>query len=64
MSAKILKKDPTPKGKVFFGGSAGIRTQDPALKRRLLYQLSYRPVRVFHQCAFETLNVYHHRGLL
>jgi hypothetical protein len=29
------------------GGSAGARTQDQYLKRVLLYQLSYRPVRNF-----------------
>lgn len=38
------------------GDSAGIRTQDPRLKRPLLYQLSYA-VRL-HLCANEAANIY------
>src|SRR5271165_247212 len=29
---------------LFYGGTAGTRTQDQSLKRALLYQLSYRPI--------------------
>ena len=38
------------------GDSAGIRTQDPRLKRPLLYQLSYAVQ--LHLCAIKAANIY------
>ncbi len=35
--------DPVPFLGSYFSGSAGTRTQDLAVKSRMLYQLSYRP---------------------
>jgi hypothetical protein len=41
---------------VLFSDSAGIRTQDPRLKRPLLYRLSYA-IRGLHRCANEVANI-------
>ncbi len=38
----IMKRIPM---RLSHGGPAGTRTQDPRLKRPLLYQLSYRPLK-------------------
>jgi hypothetical protein len=38
-----------------FGDNAGIRTQDPRLKRAMLYQLSYIVLRFFEGAKVKTL---------
>ena len=42
----ILKKKPSHGAKAF-GDLAGARTQDPLLKREMLYQLSYQVNEVY-----------------